>query len=385
MLDLRYKKDILYRDLKQSILNGRYKPGEKLPKEEFFSRELGVSRKTLRVVLEKLDSENLILRIKSKGTFVSKSDSHKRRFLVIAEIRGGQALPCHYILPGIERAANLINIEIEICDIEYFNMQSYEEVSERLKTRNIKGIILVANNFSGDEKIMQLLKGRNLPVLLPFAIRKDYQVTGWAALAFPERPAWRDALKHLRGMGHRRIFTLAYPNCLIRGYSSAEYKELLEEVGADTSEDLIVHCPFESAEIRKSVRNILDHPMPPTAILCYSDFWAPDVYHAIRKAGLRIPEDIAVMGFASGFNCEYMHPTLSTISAGFFELGGKAVEMLDKADAWFKPEDNSFMPPFFTLEYKLEIRESTGKKHFEDKTKMRKLILQPARQMAIIT
>lgn len=378
MIDLQYKKDILYKDLKQSILNGRYKPGEKLPKEEFFSRELGVSRKTLRIVLDKLDSENLILRLKSKGTFVRNSDSPQKRFLVIAKIRGGNEMPCHYILPGIERVANLMNIETEICDIEYFNMQSYEEVSDRLKTRKINGVILVANSFNGDEKIIKVLNGHKLPVFLPFAIRKDYQITGWAALFFPERPAWRDALKHLREMGHRRILTLAYPKSPIRGYTSDEYKELLEEIGADTSEDLIAYCPFEKTAIRNAVRKILDRPMPPTAIMCYSDFWAPDVYHAIKKAGLRIPEDIAVMGFASGFNCEYIHPTLSTVSAGFFELGGKAVEMLDKADVWFKPEDNSFIPPFIASEYRLEIRESTGEKYFEDKTKMRELILQPA-------
>lgn len=377
MIDLQYKKDILYRDLKQSILSGKYVSGEKLPKEEFFSHELGVSRDTLRIVLRKLESDNLILRLKSKGTFVRNSSSHRKRFLVIAEVRGGHELPCHYILPGIERTANSMNIEIEICDIEYFNMQCHGEVSERLKTRNISGIILLANNFSGNEKIINLLSGHNLPVLLPFASRKDYQVTGWATLAFPERPAWRDALKYLLEAGHHRIMTLTTQSSNIRGYSHDEYKELLREIGAETSEDLIAYCQFDSAAIRKVVGKAIDRPVPPTAIMCYSDFWVPDVYHAIREAGLRIPEDIAVMGFASGFNCEYIHPTLSTINVGFFELGGKAVETLAKADIWFKPEDRSSGNPFLASEYRLEIRESTMVRRVEEKIRTREFALHP--------
>lgn len=375
-MGLVYKKDIIYRDLKQSILGGKYAPGEKLPKEEFFSRELGVSRETLRVVLDKLEAENMILRLKSKGTFVRKLEAPKKRFLVIAVFSGGNELPCHAIMPGIEHMAKAMNIEIETCDYFYFNMQSREEIAERLKTRNISGIILIATNFIGNEKIIELLEGHNVPVLLPFASRSDYQITGWATLAVAERAAWRDALNHLREMGHRRILTLTLANKQIREYSHSEYKELLKEIGADTSEDLIVYCPFESEAIRKAARKAIDRPMPPTAIMCFSDFWAPDVYYAVKTAGLRIPEDIAVMGFASGFNCEYIHPTLSTINERFAELGGKAVEVLAKADIWFKPDDRSYSPPYIVSEYRLEIRESTKIKRFEEKIKRHDLVLQ---------
>jgi GntR family transcriptional regulator of arabinose operon len=377
-MNLQYKKDIIYRDLKQSILGGKYAPGEKLPKEEFFSRELGVSRETLRIVLDKLEAENLILRLKSKGTFVRIHEAPKKRFLVVAILSGGNELPCHAIMPGIEHMAKAMNIEIETCDYFYFNMQSHEEIAERLKTRNISGIILIANNFNGNEKIIKLLEGHNVPVLLSFASRSDYQITGWATLAVAERAAWRDALNHLRKMGHRRIVTMTLENKPIREYSHSEYKELLKEIGADASEDLIVYCPFESKAIRKAVKKVIDRPMQPTAIMCFSDFWAPDVYHAVKDAGLRIPEDIAVMGFASGFNCEYIHPTLSTINEKFAELGGKAVEVLAKADLWFKPDDHPYSAPFIVSEYRLEIRESTNMRRFEEQIKKHDLSLQNA-------
>jgi DNA-binding LacI/PurR family transcriptional regulator len=374
--DLRYKKDILYIDLKQSILKGKYAPGEKLPKEELFSHELGVSRETLRVALDKLESENLILRLKSKGTFVRRSDSRKKRFLVLAELSGGNELPCHYILPGIERAANLMNIEIEICGIEFLNMQSYEDASALLKNRNISGIILVANNFSGNEKIVNLLTGQNVPILLPFAYRKDYQITGWATFIFNERAAWRNALEHLKEMGHFRVMTLALDSPTIRGYSRAEYIDLLKEIGLDASEELIAVCPFNSDSIRKTIRKALDLSNAPTAVMCNSDFWVPDVYYSIKAAGMRIPEDIAVMGFVSGFNCDYIHPNLSTINMRFYELGGKAVEVLADADAWFNSEGNSQCAPALTSGYHLEIRESTNMKRIEEKILRRGFVMQ---------
>lgn len=377
-MELLQKKDLIYDKLRNDISSGKLRNGEKLPHGVGLAKQLGVSHGTLRSALVKLEENGYITVIHGKGTFVRNADTHNKKFLVIAEIRGGLSLPCHYILPGIERVANTMNIGIETCDFEFFNMQKHEEVSERLKTRNISGIILVANNIIGNEKIINLLSGNNVPVLLPIATRKDYQVTGWATLAFPERPAWRDALKHLREMGHRRIASLV-PNCSkIRGYSNDEYRDLLGQIGADTNEDLIVCCPFESAAIRKAVRKVIDLPMPPTAIMCNSDFWAPDVYHVIKEAGLRIPGDMAVMGFASGFNCDYINPTLSTIDVDFFELGGKAVETLAKADTWFKPKVSSCCNPFLTIEYRLKIRESTNNRRFEEKISTRAFALQPA-------
>ncbi|MHB9139245.1 MAG: substrate-binding domain-containing protein [Victivallaceae bacterium] len=376
MKDLQYKKDILYRDLKQSILKGKYAPGEKLPKEELFSRELGVSRETLRVALDKLESESLILRLKSKGTFVRKSDSRKKRFLVLAELSGGNELPCHYILPGIERAANSMNIEIEICGLGFFDMQCYEDVSALLKNRNINGIILIACSFTGNERIVKLLTGQNIPILLPWAFRKDYQTTGWATFSCHERTAWRDALKHLKEMGHYRVMTLALDRPLTRGYSHAEYVELLREIGLDASEELIAYCPFDRDAIRKTIRKALDFPRTPTAIMCFSDFWAPDVYYAVKAAGMRIPEDIAVMGFISGINCEYMHPALSTVYVDFFEVGYKAAEMLAKADEWFKPHDRCFSNPFVNFDYRLEARASTAVRRTEEKMKKLDFALQ---------
>ena len=64
------KRDQLYETLKAAISGGQYASGSRLPKEVEFAEKLGVSRKTLRHALERLENDHLIERIRSKGTFV---------------------------------------------------------------------------------------------------------------------------------------------------------------------------------------------------------------------------------------------------------------------------------------------------------------------------
>ena len=65
------KKDVLLRELRGRILGGHYAHGEKLPVEVHLAEELSVSRDTLRAALKQLETEGLLVRIRSKGTFVN--------------------------------------------------------------------------------------------------------------------------------------------------------------------------------------------------------------------------------------------------------------------------------------------------------------------------
>ena len=89
------KRDQLYEDLKTSIIGGKYPPGYRLPREVDFAAELGVSRKTLRHALDRLENDRLIDRLRSRGTFV-----RFRRYLVLADNNQDLCMPFNYIIPG---------------------------------------------------------------------------------------------------------------------------------------------------------------------------------------------------------------------------------------------------------------------------------------------
>ena len=69
-------------------------------------------------------------------------------------------------------------------------------------------------------------------------------------------------------------------------------------------------------------------PSPPTAIFCANDLMAIGCYEALRELGLRIPDDVAVMGYDDREIARHLHPPLTTVLLPHFEMGTIAAEML---------------------------------------------------------
>jgi LacI family transcriptional regulator len=83
----------------------------------------------------------------------------------------------------------------------------------------------------------------------------------------------------------------------------------------------------ESAALHTS--DLLSRPKPPTAIFCANDWMAMGAYDAIREAGMRIPEDVAVIGFDNRIEiADHMRPRLTTVALPYTEMGARAVEVL---------------------------------------------------------
>ena len=70
---------------------------------------------------------------------------------------------------------------------------------------------------------------------------------------------------------------------------------------------------------------------PPTAIFCANDLMAVGCYEALRELGLRIPDDVAVMGYDDREIAEQLHPPLTTVLLPHFEMGSIAAEWLIEA------------------------------------------------------
>ena len=130
------KKDKIYLQLKQNILNGTYAPGMRLPKELEFSRELHVAKVTLRSALARLEEEGLVERLPSKGTFVS-GDAVADTIMVVITQQSGIHMPYHYIVPGISSAATEAGYKIELCFKEYIRDVGADKAVEFLKRKNL--------------------------------------------------------------------------------------------------------------------------------------------------------------------------------------------------------------------------------------------------------
>lgn len=361
------KNSKLYEKLKEDILSGICPPGFQFPPEISYARTLGVSRNTLRLALKQLESEDLILREGSKGTFVNPAYMQKksRRYLLI--LSSSPPVPhSEHIVPqitrGIEQALYDRDIDLENCSYEHLMTLSREELTEMIVRRRISGVLWKATNFHGTEKIFLALKQLAIPVVLLYCDAGDYRITGWAAIPQNTRNAWCEALRYLRRCGHTRIGVIdPMRDGLVRcEFKLEEYAELLRGFGLDPDPELIVSTLITDSSVEESVRKLMALLKPPTAILCYSDYWAPLVYRALKKLHLRIPDDVSVMGYCGTPNSAYMNPPLSTVAIDYREIGGKAIDILENMDQWFCPDaPEHSLPPFIPATYRVIERQST--------------------------
>jgi LacI family transcriptional regulator len=137
------------------------------------------------------------------------------------------------------------------------------------------------------------------------------------------------AVKHLLQLGHRRIGHIKGRI----GYECSEdryrgYCDALEEASIEVDPALVVQGDFLVTGGSACAQQLFALPDRPTAIFAASDDMASGVLLAAEEAGLRVPEDVALVGFDDTAPAAFMHPPLTTIGQPFFEMGQRATTLL---------------------------------------------------------
>jgi LacI family transcriptional regulator len=138
-----------------------------------------------------------------------------------------------------------------------------------------------------------------------------------------------EAMNYLLGLGHHRIgfisgrAELESSNRRLKGYGDA-----LEKAGFSIDEKLIASGDYTTETGAKCTRELLSLSNPPTAIFASNDQSAMGVYQVAREMGLRIPEDLSVVGFDNIMESKYMG--LTTVDQFIYEMGFVATQMLIK-------------------------------------------------------
>ncbi len=162
------------------------------------------------------------------------------------------------------------------------------------------------------------------------------------------------ALRHLIALGHRRIGQLGsrvqYPTFRVR---VARWRAALESVGVEPAASLWAGSRFDFDDAARAAGELLDAGDPPTAIVCDDDILAGGVYLAARERGLRIPEDLSVVGFDDLPFAHVLSPPLTTVRADAERLGAVAFEALAAVMAGEEVAGQ-------TLPVELVVRESTA-------------------------
>ncbi|HEY7432429.1 MAG TPA: LacI family DNA-binding transcriptional regulator [Streptosporangiaceae bacterium] len=164
------------------------------------------------------------------------------------------------------------------------------------------------------------------------------------------------ATSHLLELGHRRIGAISGPV----GWSASEerlrgYHAALAGAGVPVDPDLVVHANFRVDSGREAALRLLGLPEPPTAIFAFNDSMAIGAMQAARARGLRLPSDLAVVGFDDTSEAALAVPALTTVRQPLAEMGRTAVSLLLR-----QLEKRRFEPLRVELETKLIARGSTA-------------------------
>ncbi|MEK6781475.1 MAG: LacI family DNA-binding transcriptional regulator [Bacteroidota bacterium] len=178
----------------------------------------------------------------------------------------------------------------------------------------------------------------------------------------------KEAVLHLIEQGCKRIAHLEGASKLLLSEDRLRgYKDALEENGMEFKSDLLIDCPNGNFEEGKAMtKKLLAMPKPPDAIFANNDPLAMGAMMAIKELGLKIPQDVAVVGFSNWFLGELMEPSLTTVDQPGFEMGQEAARLLIKQIEMKEKELEDYKPETKILKTRLIIRNSslrkTGKK-----------------------
>jgi LacI family repressor for deo operon, udp, cdd, tsx, nupC, and nupG len=144
--------------------------------------------------------------------------------------------------------------------------------------------------------------------------------------------ASREATRHLIDLGRRRIAAIGdqpYPTGEAAQLRTQGYRQAHADAGLAVDESLIIGTPrFNRVDGSTAMGRLLDREDPPDAAFCYSDLVALGALHTALGRGLRVPEDIALIGYDDIEEGRYSNPAISTISPDKAAIATTAVERL---------------------------------------------------------
>jgi LacI family transcriptional regulator len=164
------------------------------------------------------------------------------------------------------------------------------------------------------------------------------------------------ATEHLLSLGHRRIGFIAGPRRLLCSRARLDgYRAGLEAAGIELEEDLVRPGDFYHESGFDGGNALLDLPNRPTAIFAASDQMAFGVYEAVRRHGLRVPDDVSVVGFDDLPEVRWSSPPLTTVRQPLAEMGILAARTVLRLAQGEKLES-----PRVELATTLVVRDSTA-------------------------
>lgn len=200
--------------------------------------------------------------------------------------------------------------------------------AEHCHYRGVDGVVIACIDFD-DPEIVELVNS-GIPV-----VTIDHVFNNTTSVISDNVRGIRDLVKYAYDMGHRRIAFIHGDGSSVSRDRLTSFYRTLEELKAEISEEYVLACPYrDTKKAAEMTERLLLCKEPPTCILYPDDFTAIGGINVIEQRGLKIPDDISVIGYDGNSYAMAMNPVLTTLAQDSDRLGRLAaahlIRMIEK-------------------------------------------------------
>jgi LacI family transcriptional regulator len=211
--------------------------------------------------------------------------------------------------------------------ISYFEEDPDLERAEAdsLLARRVDGLILASSQTPERLELFEQLRARKVPLVL---IDRPIEGVRASFVGVDNEAVGRLATTHLIEQGCKRIAHLRGPNIGLAAKRLSGYLGSLKKNKLTAPAGYVVDAGFQDHSGYLAMKQLLTKSSRPDGVFCYNDPVAIGAMKALREAGLRVPEDVAVIGAGNVHYSDALAVPLSTIDQKTREIGGRAAELL---------------------------------------------------------
>jgi LacI family transcriptional regulator len=301
-----------------------------------------ISEETRRRVLDAVREFNYFKNVHARRLATGRSDLFG---LVISEI-ANPYFP--EIIRGYQAMAWNRGFDVLLCNTEYDHERT-KAVIRKLRESDVRGVAIVTSSV--DRSMASELTAAGIPLVF---CNSDPASKLVGNICIEYEHGVNKAIQHVVELGHRRTAVIAGP---AGNRTAVTIKKAL--VSGLTARGLKPVCVLESNYRvdagASAVRAVLSRPEIPTVVFCGNDLIAMGAMSALEESGVRVPEDVSVIGIDDIFFAFLARPPLTTINVPREQLGVKAFEALDKMLKLKRHKGSNY-----TLETDLIVRKSTA-------------------------
>jgi LacI family repressor for deo operon, udp, cdd, tsx, nupC, and nupG len=325
------------------------------------ARTAGVSTATVSRTLSNPDIVSEVTRRKVQSAVAALRYSPNAAARSLRTLRSGKLLVTvpdianpffSLIIQGIEDAAHREGYAVLLGDVGH-DEEREERYALVLQRKEAEGLIFLGHRLPHSLRHLVSQRGSTAPIVNGCEFS---QRLGVPSVHIDNARAARDAMSHLYGLGHRRIGVITGP--LVSPLSRQRLNGVRSRAASEraTQQLIVVQGDFSIPSGLTGAAELLTRKDRPTAIFCFNDEMAIGVFDHARKAGLRVPQDLSVIGFDDIRFSQYLAPALTTVSQPMLQIGQETVRLMLEI-----LRGTGRRPKSVTLPHKLMVRDSTAK------------------------